>query len=147
MSSNGHISFNPNTLNLVDRIIILRINTEEMQIETLLNETTENTKKLMSKENNNGKVSISLSRLNKKTKERSELSTIKMVEFENYKILELENGTIEVLENESLILPAKPVLRKISSRLNVNILNNNGNPKNTRQLGSHLIRVIQSQNE
>ena len=38
MGSSGHIAFNPNTLISVDRIIILRINTEEMQIETLLNE-------------------------------------------------------------------------------------------------------------
>src|SRR5690606_8753221 len=32
----GHISFNPNSLMLVDRVIVLRVNTEEMQIETLL---------------------------------------------------------------------------------------------------------------
>src|SRR4051812_25156928 len=32
----GHVSFNPKTLEQVDRVIVLRINTEEMQIETLL---------------------------------------------------------------------------------------------------------------
>ncbi|KAF7780900.1 hypothetical protein PMAN_a2009 [Pseudoalteromonas marina] len=32
MLTGGHISFNTNTLNLVDRIIILRINTDEMQV-------------------------------------------------------------------------------------------------------------------
>ena len=72
MGSNGHISFNPNTLDKVDRIIILRINTEEMQIETLLNETKENTKGFMSKISANGKVSISLSKLSQKIKERLE---------------------------------------------------------------------------
>ncbi|MBQ4832585.1 hypothetical protein J8L70_04960 [Pseudoalteromonas sp. MMG010] len=36
MHTSGHISFNTNTLELVDRIIILRVNTDEMQFETLL---------------------------------------------------------------------------------------------------------------
>jgi hypothetical protein len=32
IGTSGHIAFNPNTLNVVDRVIVLRINTEEMQI-------------------------------------------------------------------------------------------------------------------
>lgn len=31
----GLISFNPRTLEFVDRIFVLRVNTEEMQVETL----------------------------------------------------------------------------------------------------------------
>ncbi len=147
MGASGHISFNPNTLDKVDRIIILRINTEEMQIETLLNDTTDNTKKLMSKQNVNGKVSISLSKLIPKAKQRSEISAIKTVKFEKYTISELENGTIEVLEDGNLVSPAKPTLRKLSSQFNVSELNSNGNSRNTRQLGSLLIKAIHNQIE
>ena len=39
LGSSGQVSFNSNTLAVVDRVIVLRINTEEMQIETLLNDT------------------------------------------------------------------------------------------------------------
>src|SRR5258705_91037 len=37
MGSNGHVTFNSNSLEFVDRVIVLRVNTEEMEIETLLN--------------------------------------------------------------------------------------------------------------
>src|SRR4051794_20294693 len=63
MGSGGHVSFNPNTLAHVDRVIILRVNTEEMQIETLLNATTEEAKALMTLEG-----VLPLSRLIKKPK-------------------------------------------------------------------------------
>lgn len=48
MHTGGHISFNTNTLALVDRIIILRINTDEMQVETLLDMPVEQARLLMS---------------------------------------------------------------------------------------------------
>jgi hypothetical protein len=63
MGSSGHIAFNLNTISQVDRVVILRINTEEMQIETLLNERTENAIQLMGSPSASGKVSISLSKL------------------------------------------------------------------------------------
>lgn len=142
MNSSGHIAFNPNTLYKVDRIIILRINTEEMQIETLLNEITENAKTLMSKPAASGKVSISLSKLINSPKLRSEIPVIKSANSGSYIIQELENGTIEVMSNGDIISPAKPVLRDLAAKYNINIFNNNGNPHNTRQLGSLLIKVI-----
>ncbi|MDN3473649.1 hypothetical protein [Pseudoalteromonas sp. APC 3355] len=48
MHTGSHISFNTNTLELVDRIIILRINTDEMQVETLLDMPVEQARLLMS---------------------------------------------------------------------------------------------------
>jgi len=73
MKSSGHISFNPNTLDKVDRVVILRINTEEMQIETLLNNTVNEARELMSDTNSYGKKSISLSKLTGSPKVRSEI--------------------------------------------------------------------------
>ena len=142
MTSSGHISFNPNTLSKVDRIIILRINTDEMQIETLLNEITEEAKRLMSKPSANGKVSISLSKLTNTPKERADIPVIKTAKSGSYTLHELENGTIEVTDDGELISPAKPVLRELAKQFNINILNGNGNPHNTRQLGSLLIKII-----
>lgn len=140
--TSGHISFNPNTLNEVDRIIILRINTEEMQIETLLNETTSNATKLMTKPNTSGKVSISLSKLTNTPKERSDIPVIKTATCSPYIIQELENGTIEIINNGELVSPAKPILRELAEKFNIGIMNINGNFHNTRQLGSLLIKTI-----
>ena len=144
MSSSGHISFNPNTLEKVDRIIILRINTEEMQIETLLNKPLDAAKALMGKTTSNGKVSISLSKLINTPKQRNDIPVVRTAESSPYKIQELENGTIEVYKDSALISPAKPILRELAARFDISIVNGNGNLHNTRQLGSLLIKVINS---
>ena len=141
--STAQIWFNPNTLEKVDRVIILRINTEEMQIETLLNENITNSLALMSNVKRNGKVSISLSKLASTTKDRSEIPVVRSVFKDPYTIQELENGTIEVLMKEELVLPAKPALRELAAKFSISLLNGNGNALNTRQLGSSVIKAIQ----
>lgn len=143
MGTSGSISFNPNTLNLVDRIIILRINTDEMQIETLLNETAEKASDLMSKSGD--KATISLSKLLNKPKIRLEIPTIKTAIFNSYLIKELENGTIEVEVDGEFISPSKPILKKLATEFNIGLLNGNGNAYNTRQLGSLIIKAINNQ--
>lgn len=143
MGASGQIAFNPNTLNHVDRIIILRINTEEMQIEILLNETVSVAKELMSKADANGKVCIPLSRLVKTPKGASEIKAIKTVHAEPYIISELENGSIEVKIGDKLVTPAKVVLRELALKANIGLLNSNGNPFNTRQLGSLVIKALE----
>ncbi len=145
MGSSGHISFNPRTLDKVDRIIILRINTNEMQIETLLNDTKENAMELMTNIDSNGKASISLSKLTTPTKERLDIPAIKTVEFESYMVQELENGSIEVDADGNFMANTLATLKIIAERLNIGTLNSNGNSYNTRQLGSIVIRAIQSQ--
>jgi hypothetical protein len=141
MHTSGHISFNTNTLELVDRIIILRINTDEMQVETLLDAPVEQTKLLMS-DAATGKSCITMRKLiNPPVKPRI-LLNVKEAIWRNYKLIELENGTIEVFLNDGLVTPSKPYLRDIAKELGISIFNGNGNPFNTRQLGSMLIKEL-----
>ncbi|NMF47362.1 hypothetical protein HHL01_04055 [Pseudoalteromonas arctica] len=141
MHTGGHISFNTNTLELVDRIIILRINTDEMQVETLLDMPVEQARLLMS-DAATGKSCITMSKLiNPPVKPRI-LLNVKEATWNNYKLVELENGTIEVFLNGEFVTPSKPYLRDIAKELGVSILNGNGNPFNTRQLGSVLIKEL-----
>lgn len=137
----GHLSFNPNSLEFVDRVIVLRVNTEEMQIETLLNAPVGEAVQLMSAERG-GKQSLPLRRLGRKERPRGELKTVREVMFEGYTVRELENGSIEVEQGGTLLLPAKPRLRELAKRLNVSLLNSSGNPLNTRQLGSQIIKSL-----
>jgi hypothetical protein len=142
MGFSGHIAFNANSLEFVDRIIVLRINTDEMQIETLLNLPVADAVNLMTQEGS-GKRTISLGRLFKKPKLRSDIKSINEVMFQSYTIRELENGSIEVEQNGVMLLPAKPTLRELAIQLNIGLLNGNGNAFNTRQLGSQIIKSIQ----
>jgi len=146
MTTGGHISFNPSTLDQVDRVIILRINTEEMQVEILLDQPIQEAIKLFGPVRK-GKRTISLSKLKtKKIKPREYIKVIKEVEFDGQTIRELETGTIEVEVEGSLISPVKPVLRKIAKALNISLLNSSGNKFNTRQLGSQVIGAVSELN-
>jgi hypothetical protein len=141
MGSNGHVSFNSKSLSQVDRIIVLRVNTEEMQVEVLLDATVHEAMPLMASEGE-GKRTISLSRLAKGSKPRSEIKTATEVHYNDYVIRELESGTIEVQSAGLTVGPVLPILKILAHDLNVPLLNSAGNPFNTRQLGSHVIRTI-----
>ncbi len=144
MDSAGHISFNVNTLNHVDRIIVLRMNTAEMQIETLLDEPLAAALEMMSNERN-GRRDLALSKLLKP--KRLDIGTVTSVTFEGYTIRELESGTIEVEQSGQPVVPAKPALRNLAMRLNIAIVNGNGNALNTRSLGSYIIKSISQLND
>jgi hypothetical protein len=64
------------------------------------------------------------------------------VEFGPYAIRALESGSIEVEQDGHQLTPTKPVLREIASKLQIELLNRNGNPLNTRQLGRLIIDRI-----
>lgn len=142
LGNNGHISFNPNTLNRVDRIIVLRINTEEMQIETLFDGSVEQAISLMCTSGSNSKYTLALSKLTKADRINRDIPKVKEAVWGDFTIVERENGTIEVIDNGVSLVPAKPHLRHVAKELGVSILNSNGNHYNTRQLGSLLIREL-----
>jgi putative addiction module component (TIGR02574 family) len=119
----------------------LRVNTEEMQVEILLDAPVSEAVALMTPEGQ-GKRMFSLSRPVKKERPKSEIRTTKEATYKGYVIRELENGSIEVERDGSLQSPAKPVLRKLARQLNLTLLNSNGNPLNTRQLGNQVIKTI-----
>lgn len=141
MRKNGHVNFNARTLELVDRVIILRVNTEEMQVETLLNVAVQDAINLMGPEIK-GKRTLSLSKITKTHKPRGRIQSIKEVECEGYIVRELETGTIEIKRDGKQLSPVKPVLRRLAKSLNVSLLNSNGNSFNTRQLGNQVIKAI-----
>lgn len=144
MDSSGHITFNVNTLNHVDRVVVLRMNTAEMQIETLLDAPLDAALELMTNEKN-GRRDLAISKLLKP--KRPNIALVKSVEFDGYTIRELENGTIEVEKSGQLVLPAIPVLRELAMRLNIPIVNGSGNALNTRSLGSYIIKSLCQLNE
>ena len=143
MKGSGIISFNPNTLNQVDRIIILRINTEEMQIETLLDKAVDEARELLGNPKGPaGKISVNQAKLVRKPKDRSEIPVVQAANFKAFTLQELASGTIELLRDGKPVQVVKPELRALAAKLGVSIHNANGNPLNTRQLGTVLIREL-----
>lgn len=84
---------------------------------------------------------ISLGKLTKPPK-RTDIETVREASYGKYLVRELESGTIELEINGEPTSPVKPHLREISKSIGVNITNSNGNPLNTRQLGTILINTI-----
>lgn len=137
----GHVSFNSRTLEVVDRVIVLRINTDEMQVEILLDQSAAEVRSLLSGAEG-GKLVLPLRRLIKKAASGTDVKAVNEVTYKGHVIKELETGSIEVSLDGVLQVPAKPVLREMAMSLNIGLLNSNGNPLNTRQLGTQIIKSV-----
>ena len=165
----GFVSFNPRTLDEVDRIMIFKINTVinlhvcpqmssnqnevkhmifkineiEMEIEILFDGLKEEALQLMSdKQDSNGKRNISLSKFNRPVTDLSNLAILEQVFHHDFTVQELENGSIQVLEHDKLVAITKPILRSIAHDLKLNVFNGNGAEMNTRQMGSLIIKAL-----
>jgi hypothetical protein len=138
----GIVNFNPNTLDLCDRILILFFNKEEMQIEVLFDGTVREAKRRMV--DSNGKKVIAMSKLRSTRKKVSieKQLVVRSAVYREYKISELESGTILLTKNWKPVKVVKPEPRKICDQLNLSLLNANGNPHNTRQLGNLILKRL-----
>ncbi|WP_092762823.1 hypothetical protein [Rhodoferax sp. OV413] len=141
MGMTGHVAFNSRSLEFVDRVIVLRMNTEEMQVETLLNAPISDVLPLLSGPSE-GKRILTLGRIVDRRKVRSDIAPVNEVSIDRYTLRELETGTIEVQQDGVLLTPVKPVLRELAIRFNVSLINGKGNEFNTRQLGTQVIRAV-----
>jgi hypothetical protein len=72
----------------------------------------------------------------------SKLKETARATWQGYLVIQLENGMIIVERDGASVNPAKPVLREIARRHGVDIMNVMGNPKNTRSLGSDVIKAL-----
>lgn len=144
MDSKGHVAFNPRTLHLVDRVMVLRINTEEMQVEILFDGTTAEAAALMAPEAQ-GKRALPLRRLLRVPKPESEMAAVSTVTIGEVTLIELESGAIRIESQGAPVTPAMPIIRDLAQTLGIPVLNANGNPINTRQLGSQVIRALKTQ--
>jgi len=137
-TTTGGATFNQNTLEFVDRVMIMRIN-EDLEIEVLFDAPSDEARKLM----HNGTIAYSkLLGIGRNNINLDKIPIVKEVEHGGYKIVEYENGSITVHEHSKMISPAKPILRDLAANLNLPIVNSNGNQHNTRTLGSLVINAV-----
>jgi hypothetical protein len=139
-TTSGGASFNLNTLDLVNRIMIMRIN-EDLEIEVLLDASISEAKELMHK----GTIAYSkLLGTGRNNINLEKIPIVNKVEHNGYEIVEYENGSITVHKEGKMITPAKPILRQLATSLNLSILNGNGNQQNTRTLGGLIVNAVRN---
>ena len=144
ITTSSHVSFNLETFDQVDRVIILRLVVEEneVSIEELLDCTSADARNEMRVlQRKLVYTPINLSR----GRNFSDLRVTEQGKFRGILIKQLENGSILLECNGQPVNPAKPELREVAVEIGDDILNSNGNPKNTRSLGANILTVLRSQ--
>lgn len=138
MKGTHNFRFNKNTLNEVDRIVLVYVNVEEVSVTIIYNELKSDAEKLM---NNSGRISMSKV-INRQKTIIKNLKILDSVNYKNYRIIRLENGKIQVFDKGVEINPTKPILKIIAKKIGVDINNSNSSMKNTRVLGWDIIKQL-----
>lgn len=144
VTSSVHVSFNQNTFDLVDRVMVLRVNVDEedgVSVETLLDCSAQEF--LAKYDKSNRKYTFGTQGEKRPLRSLDNLTISNEAIFGNYLVRQYENGTIQVLISDELQQVAKPHLRKIAAEIGVDLLNSNSKAKNTRQLGADIIKTLQ----
>ncbi|WP_395447563.1 DUF6998 domain-containing protein [Aminobacter sp. UC22_36] len=143
ITSSSHVSFNPNTFALVDRVMVLRVNTDDengISVETLLD--CSSVEFATRSRDSGGRLMFGVSTRPRPVRPLDGLQISSEASFEQFVIRQYENGTISVLATNEVQPVAKPLLRQIAAVLGVDLLNGSSQPKNTRQLGADIIKTL-----
>lgn len=138
--------FNPNTLDLVDRIIILRINVDDdegVSVEILLDIRRDQFGARL-RHLATGAIDFPIPQKRALVRPLATQAAEAEAVVDDLTIRQLESGTILVLERGDMVPVVKPILRTLAARLGVDLLNSNDRPKNTRQLGAAIIKAVNS---
>ena len=146
VTSSATARFNANTLDQVDRIMVLRINIDEdagLSVETLLDipraHFAEKLRYLP-----NGSIDFPTRLRKPQVRPVDKQAVGASAVYGPYLIEQLESGTITIKRDGETLTVAKPVLREIAGATGIDPLNGNGRPKNTRQLGDGVIKLLNS---
>ncbi|SEK65794.1 hypothetical protein SAMN05216382_0867 [Sphingomonas palmae] len=146
VTSSGRATFNPRTLTLVDRIIVLRISTDAdngVAIETLLDvlraDFDHHLRSLA-----NGEVEFPIRPPRTPARDMDDQAIIAEAAYDRWMVRQYESGTVRVLEDGVELATAMPVLRMLAATLGVDLRNANGGFRNTRQLGDAVLVAMKS---
>ncbi len=146
ITSSTHVSFRKSTLEAAQDAMVLRINTSdgEASIEELFRGSVDELRPLCKD------VGHELQYMIRKAPSEpvvlDESAIIGDVRIGSRRVIQYENGTIAVEVDGARVPVVKPVLREIAAELRLGLLNSNGNPMNTRQLGAAIIATIAGEN-
>ena len=144
VTSRHTVTFKDSTLAQADRVMVLLLVDDPdkgLSIEELIDEDRAAIMSRLS-EVRNGDRTLYLPRAAATDKPDHALAVTDSALFDGHVVTRFENGSIRVEVDGSEVKPAKPALRQLAARLGVSIETPAGVPKNTQQLGSHIIKAI-----
>ncbi|PTX35473.1 hypothetical protein IQ03_04984 [Gemmobacter caeni] len=156
VTSSNHVTFRESTFDLVSRVMILRlvIDDDDVSIEEVLDCPADDIRRRGANEAGqyivyiNGGIASGAGDLTGHPRKRLQVEELRQLKETGsaihgpHRIIQFENGTILVETNGQVQPMAKPILREIAKDVGVDILNDAGNKKNTRSLGSDIIRAL-----
>ncbi|WP_102325911.1 DUF6998 domain-containing protein [Komagataeibacter saccharivorans] len=143
VTSTQHIRFNRNTFDVVHRVVVLRLNfdDDDISIEEVVDMSASDFLPLCHEAEG---VYIYSPRHQKAVVPIGDQKAVREVSYGPYRVIEYESGTIQVEKEGVPARITKPALRELATSLGVSLLNNTGNKRNTRQLGSEVISAIEA---
>jgi hypothetical protein len=147
VTSSSHVVFKGSTFQFIDRIMVLRLNVsadDGPSIEALLDAPTQVAMEHLIQAGSDWRFSIGSIRRQPMSLEN--LAVTAMASFQDMVLQEYENGTIQVHRNGENVSPAKPILRDAANQLGIALFRDSGTLKNTRQLGSEVIKKLLARN-
>ncbi len=140
----GEVNFTRAVLENVDRVSILFLNLEEMEIEILLDCAVEELGSYITSQAG-GKLIVSLESLKRKRKPNIELKVIRQVVYKDYTLRELENGYVDISLYGSSVDHIRPVLNRLAVELGVSLHNGMRSSRNVKLVGSLVIDAVEEQ--
>lgn len=147
VTSSVRVAFNPRTLELVDRIMVFRIDVDGdrgVSVETLLDISRPDFDAQL-RQLSNGELDFPIRTQRQVTRPLELQAVVAEACFEHWIVRQYESGTIGVWRDGGAITTVKPALRELAAKLGVDLLNANDQPRNTRQLGAAIINAVNSQ--
>ncbi|HEY9211648.1 MAG TPA: hypothetical protein VIQ29_02205 [Ancylobacter sp.] len=147
VTSSSHVTFNLSTFSEVDRVMVLRVNSNPevgISIEELLDKPANEARALCREVN--GTLRYTLARQEVPQAEGADPGILRITSRATYgehEIVRYENGAIRVLRDGELQqINVKGFLRPIAAELGISTERDAGVQLNTQQLGANVIRIL-----
>jgi hypothetical protein len=150
ITTSNHVSFRASTFHHVDRVIILRMNTDKeegVSIEELIDKPAVEMRALCTE--TNGEIRYNIAKTQPVPPEGEApkgLLVIDRAEYDGYEICRYENGAIRILlDGVEQKINVKGFLRPIANKIGVQTDLDTGLRINTQQLGLRVIRKLNAE--
>ncbi len=138
----GEINFTRSRLERVDRVATVFFNTDEMDVQILLDVPVNELEGYVSVQGD--KIILPVEQLIPIKKGRTEITVLREVKYKDYMLFELENGDIKIELYGEPVSNMRNALLKIAQEIGVPIQRGMGRVNNSRVVGTMVIDTILS---
>lgn len=138
----GEINFTRDMLEQVDRVAVLFLDVEDLEVNMVLDCAVEDLGEYITAQEG-GKLILSLANLIPQRRDRSELVALRELLYKDYLLRELETGDVEIELYGNLVDHPRSYLKKLAVELGVSFHSGMGDVRSGRMLGIRVMDAIQ----